>query len=104
LDTDGYGEYDQTGGVATFDWYAPNTPGIGSSYWARLDINSGTAPDGGGPATGVWHALSSALTWDWTRSVNGTTLANVTLRIASDSGGVTVVATATYDIEAERLP
>ena len=104
LASDGYGEYDQLGGIGTFDWYTPNTPGIGSSYWARLDVNSGAAPDGTSPSTGVWHSLGGAdLNWEWTRTTNGITSANVTLRIASDSGGSTVVANNTYDIEAERV-
>lgn len=101
LDTDGYGEYDQFGGVATFDWYAPNTVGIGSSYWARMDLNSGTGPTSG-PSLSTWHSLSSFLNWEWSRATVGITAANVTLRIASDAAGSTVVATATYDIEAER--
>jgi hypothetical protein len=61
------------------NWYTPTTGGIGSSYWAMLTVNSGTAPTSG--TAGSVLFLNGGETWTWTRSTNGTTTANCTLTI-----------------------
>lgn len=100
LDGDGEGSYDQLGGAVGITWYSPPVIGIGSSYWCRLTVNSG-AVNGSSASTGVVLALTSLRTWECVRSTAGIQGANVTLQIFSDAGGSTVVASATFDLEAE---
>jgi hypothetical protein len=100
FNSDGSGEMNGT--VSNpFSWFEPETVGIGSSYWIRLTVNSGTSPSG---TVGVWLALSSSRSWTLTRTTIGVSTGNYTLEIASDSGGVSVVASAsitmTADVEA----
>jgi len=76
------------------NWFSPLTSGIGSSYWARVTVNSGTSPDSGTVGSAV--ALSSNRTWTWNRSASGSSVANITVDIASDAGMVSIVATVTF--------
>jgi hypothetical protein len=82
------------------NWYTPTTGGIGSSYWAMLTVNSGTAPTSG--TAGSVLFLNGGETWTWTRSTNGTTTANCTLTIYSDAGGVTAVASDSFSVSVIR--
>jgi len=41
------------------DWRAPNSAGIGSSYWIRFTRIGGSAIEYTGDTLGVWHSLSS---------------------------------------------
>lgn len=67
-------------------WAAAGFPG----GYIRVTLNSGTAPTTG--TTGSWLALSSARSWSWQRATVGTTNANITIEIATDSGGTNVIA------------
>lgn len=79
--------------ASNYDWYSPPAPGVGTGYYVRLTVNSGTSPNGTptSPAA-TWLALSSERIFRWERSTVGTLNANITLEIATDSGGVSVVA------------
>lgn len=77
-------------------WNTPNATGVGAYYWIRVTLNSGTAPTTG--TTGSWLALSSQRTFSWLRNASGTTTANITIEIASDSGGTVIAATKTLGI------
>jgi len=79
-------------------WYSPATASIGNNYWARMSVNSGTAPGTG--LIDTIYQLSSNRRWAWDRSAVGTTSANVTLSIASDSGMSTIVSTGTFNVTA----
>lgn len=86
---------DQDGGAGSTSgggWYSPTTAGIGSGYWVRMTLLSGTAP-GTSPGLGTWLQLSSDRQWGWSRASNGSTTATVKIEIATDSGGTNIVAT-----------
>jgi hypothetical protein len=88
-------------GTGTFgpSWYSPQTGGIGSSFWCRMSKNSGSDPTSGLLSPTIYQ-LSSDREWTWQRTASGTTSANVTLQIASDSGMSNVVASATFNVTA----
>lgn len=75
------------------EWYIPNTTAIGSSYWVRMTVTAGTSPSPG--TVGSWTQISTNQEWDWVRTTVGTTTATLTLDLASDSGGATIVGTKT---------
>lgn len=77
--------------VAGALWGQGITP---ANYWARLTVTAGSAPTSGS-ATSTWLQLNSSRSWTWTRASLGTTSATITLEIASDSGGTTIVASKT---------
>lgn len=64
-------------------WYSPTTAGIGSSYWCKCTVNSGSAP--GNPNTVL--ALSSAQSFGLTRAALGSVTGNWTISIYRDAGG-----------------
>lgn len=81
------------GSSADPTWCVPKNLTVGDGYWARLDVTAGSSPTGS--ATGSWLQLSSTRTWTWSQASVGTKSATFTLRIAEDSGGVSVVGTVT---------
>jgi hypothetical protein len=87
-----------SGGTA---WYtgAPITS-IGDNYWSKLTLNSGSSPNSG--TVGVAEQLSSTRQWTWSRSTVGTTTANCTLQIATDSGMSNVVGAATFNVNVTK--
>jgi hypothetical protein len=102
LSTDGF----MTGAgnltVAGSGWHTPTITGIGSGYWSRLVVNSGTNPNLGTGAVNTWQQLSSARSWGWNRTTTGSTVANCTLQIASDSGGSNIRASVTFNVTINR--
>lgn len=72
-------------------WRTPTEAGAGAGYWVRLTVTAGAAPSSGS-STGAWVSLASTVSWQWSRSTVGSTTATVTLEIASDSAGTTVLA------------
>lgn len=87
------------GGAADIGaWTLPVTAGIGSSYEARLTLNTGNAPSVG--ATGSWLGLSGGRSWSWLQSTTGVIAGNYTLEIRPTGGSV--VASRTFDVEVER--
>lgn len=95
LSTDGSQSTAGTDSVAGASWWtaAPQT-GIGSSFWAKMTVNSGSALSGA--ATGSVLALSSSRTWSLSRTGTGTNTSNVTLEIFSDAGGTQLVASKSF--------
>jgi hypothetical protein len=81
-----------TGTSVGNNWFSPTTSAAGDNYWIRLTVNSGTSPSSG--TTGTWLQLNTNRSWDWVVSVNITITADVTIQIASDSGGTNIVSTA----------
>jgi len=77
------------------DWYTPNTPAIGSGYWARCTYQSGSTVYTGGAGLNVWVQLNSNRTWTFTNSNAGPSVLVGVYRfeISSDSGGLTVLGT-----------
>lgn len=72
-------------------WYSPTTTGIGSSYWWRYTVVSGSAPVGGLTA-GTWYQLSSSRSLSFSVSSQASLGGTFTIDIAASSGG-TVLAT-----------
>ncbi len=73
-------------------WFSPTTAGAGNSYWLRATVTSGS------PTTGTyntWLALSSNRTFGVSRASTGTTTADITFEIATDSGGTNIIRTYT---------
>lgn len=76
------------------DWWtaAPQT-GIGSSYWIRATVNSGTGGTFSG-TTGSWLQLSANRSWSVSSST-GVGIRTLTLEISSSATGSPVLATYT---------
>jgi hypothetical protein len=94
--------YAGSGSGGGANWFTPTTASIGSSYWAKLTVNTGTAPNSG--TVGSVVSLSAGQAWTWSRSTNGTTNATCTLQIFSDAGGTSLVATDNFSVVVERTP
>jgi len=74
-------------------WVTPAVTGVGSAFWARVTLVSGTAPTVG--TTGSWIALSSSRTWSWllpNPTVVNSLAAVINVEISTDAGGSTIVA------------
>ena len=103
--TDGtiVGGSSQSGSFSVGNWTTPTTAGIGSSYWIRVTQTSSSGPSTEyGASRGAWLQLSSSRTFGVSKTANGLSARVYTFEIASDSGGSTIVATATgvqYSIE-----
>lgn len=97
--TDGAMSFAGNSPPAAQDWYTPTTVGIGSSYWVVATLNSGSLSSG---TTGSTLALSSNRTWQRNQASLGASAANITLRIYSDAGATQLVATATFQLDAEQ--
>jgi len=74
------------------NWATSTTTGIGSSYWARVTVTSGSLTSG---TTGSWVQLSSNTTWSKNTTGTGGATVLFTLEIASDSGGSNILVTKT---------
>lgn len=91
LNTDG--TCTNTPSTSPTNWYTPTTGSIGTGYWVRATATSGSLSSG---TTGSWLQLNSARTWVRDNAgTEGTLSATLTLEIATDSGGVNIVATRT---------
>lgn len=88
-----------SGDLGGQDWGTPNTAGVGSGYWVRVTLTSGTfsASDGSG-----WLQLSTTRNWTRSRPTGGigTTSCTCTVDIATDSGGVNIVASGSFTLRA----
>ncbi len=76
-------------------WYYPTTTGIGSSYWVKFTLQSGSAWDGTSIVSGTLYQLSSTRSITWTASTGTSKTAQVLVQIYSDSGGTPLVASGT---------
>ncbi len=77
------------------DWVTPTANA--NLYEVRATLNSGAVSSG---PTGSWLALTSTRTWTVTRSVIGTSNANLTIEVRRVSDSV-VVGSALVDLTAE---
>lgn len=97
--SDGTVEVSTTGSgiIDSYDWITPTTGA--SSYFVRATLNGGSLASG---TTGTWLALTSDQSWSVLRLDNnpGSQVANLTIAIASDSGGTNIVVSATISLEA----
>lgn len=81
------------------NWYTPTTAAVGASFWCKLTINSGTAPDSG---LNTVLALSTGRTYQWTQSVVGTKSCNATVTFYADAGATQAVGAITFNVTAQR--
>lgn len=72
--------------------WASGTPPI--TYYVRATLDTGTAPSGA--ALNTWHALTTTRVWTWSQSGDGANSGTIKVDIASDSGGLDIVATGYY--------
>ena len=97
INTDGtWDQRNNNGTQISGAWGSPTTSGIGSSYWVKFTLNSVTGSTGSATTTTGWLQLSSARNVDVLKLNGGsiTYSGNYTVQISSDSGGSTIVATA----------
>lgn len=78
-------------------WYLPFTAGIGSSYWIKFTLVSGSAWDSG-LASGAISALSSSRSLTWSASAGTSKTAVVAVQVYSDAGGTALVASGTITV------
>lgn len=76
--------------TAPGNWYSPTTTSIGDNYWVRATVTSGSLSSG---TVDSWLQLNTFRAWTRQNGgIDGTLSATITLEIASDSGGSTIVA------------
>jgi hypothetical protein len=82
FNSDGTVDVNQDGSVVQIssgtDWIIPNGDASGS-YEIRASLNSGDTPDLG--ALDTWLPLSTNRTWQFTRTIGGTSACNLTIEI-----------------------
>lgn len=91
--------YAQWGGasyIAFNNWIVP--AGMYSTHYIRATKNSGDVPDSG--TLGSWEALSTARMWQLSLGGAGSKTCNLTIEIATDSGGSNIVDSATVILTA----
>lgn len=80
--------------IGSASWFTPTTAGIGSSYWVRYTVTSGTATTNGASSFTQLNAARSI-----TKSASaGTASCTFTIEIATDSGGTNIVLTSTGNV------
>ena len=86
-----------SGIVDSYDWITPTTGA--STYFVRATLNSGSLTTG---TTGTWLALTSSQVWTVFKNefTSGSQTANLTIAIATDSGGTNIVVSANISLEA----
>lgn len=73
------------------NWYLPTTTGIGSSYWVKSVVTSGSFTSD--PSVGTWVSLSTVKQWQRSAGAGASQTVVATFSIASDSSGVNVLYT-----------
>lgn len=83
-------------------WYYPNLAGVGSSYWVRATLSSGSTPSTG--TMGSWQQLSSGRTWSNSSGGGafGSRTSTILFEVSTSSGGTPVVCSGTVTITAEH--
>ncbi len=90
-------------GAATKNWFAPTTPGIGSSWSAKATVSSQNNTTITGTLN-AWVALGSGTSWGFTNTA-ATVEGLGTLSIAfSRDGGTTTAGTMTMDWDVGYTP
>lgn len=89
------------GGSTVFptDWYLAHTGSIGSSYWIRATLSSGTSPTTG--SIGTWLSLSSGYAWSLHANTGSIKTCTLFIEIASDSGGVNIATNGYVSLDAD---
>jgi len=80
------------------NWFTPTTPGVGSSYWCKATIISGSFSSG---STSL-QSLSGGAGWTRSQTTIGTSSVSFTLEIFSDSGGTQLVASVNVTLTATK--
>jgi hypothetical protein len=95
----GYFESVITNTLSGTNWYVPTTFGIGSSYYIRATLSSGSTPSG---SLGTWSALTSDAVWTINASGAGALAeCELFIEISSNSGGSPVVASGNVNLTAQ---
>lgn len=81
------------GNLSAYDWITPKPPV--STHYVRVTPTSGSLSSG---ATGTWLALSSSKAWTLKQVGPGAKSCTFTVEIATDSGGVNIVASASVSL------
>lgn len=68
------------------------------NYWVKATLTSGPAPTGGN-VTGTWLQMNANRAWSLSRSTSGESITVLSIQLASDSLGTTVVATASVTLD-----
>lgn len=75
-----------------------SNPASRGSYWVRATLVSGSAPTSG--TLNAWTNLSTSQGWGITQIGNGEKSCSLNIQVASDSGGSSIVSSATLDLHA----
>lgn len=78
-------------------WYLPTQAGIGSSFWIRATLLSGTSPGN----LNTWFALSSARIWTRSASPNAFNTSTLLIEISTTNSAAGIVTDGTYSMEAD---
>jgi hypothetical protein len=74
--------------------------GLSGNYWIRATLASGVSP--GGSAMTTWLQMNVARSWSLAQSVTGTKTCTLTIEMAADSAGTSIVGSNSYSITADR--
>lgn len=83
-------------------WYSPQAAGVGSGYWVKAELISGTAPGVGG--LDVWQHLDADKTWELTRSGTGEEACTLLISVADSSAGTNIIGSGTFYLRATVEP
>lgn len=94
----GTGRVNFTNGVS-YDWVTPTS--AGGNYYIRATVSSGATPTGS--AVNSWISTGSAITWEVRVIDPDTTVtSNLSISIATDSGGTNIVHTGSVSLTASK--
>lgn len=82
------------------NWVLPQNATSGDTRWIRMTVNSGTAPTG--LTAGTWTQLNTDRAVVLTAGPASTFDANITLDIATDSGGSNIVSSGVVVMHADN--
>lgn len=85
----------QSTGPAT--WYDPTTTGVGSGFWIKFTLSSGSAWDAG-LVSGTLYQISSARTLTWSATAGISKTASVAVQVYADAGGTQLVSSGTMAV------
>lgn len=83
------------------NWFAPNESGIGASYWIRAQVVSGATPNGSSSAINTWLQLDVLRSWTQLAGAGQNRSGTLSIDIALDSSGASIVASGTVYMECE---
>lgn len=89
----------QAGGSVV--WHSRAVAGVGSTFWTRATLLSGTAPTGAALAT--WLPLSANQAWSLAQTTVGSKLCSLRIEVATSSAGAGAAILGTLNISAEGV-